>query len=266
MLSVYRDTVLDIQRNIGFRKANAAYANGGYEQALEMLNANLDLNIQEFVAVDWAAVATTVDLLGGIEVEVSAAEARATNRFIPETAKSVGKKKVLLPTSGGKLTLDGVQATTFARIRKGVGDDFARTDRQRLVIEKMVDKTRHSNLATINRVANEVFPMIKTSLGLPAVIGLAKDSFSYQMGENKGWPFEIVTTTMPMGNLGHQSVIVPKDLATNVVDLHAFLYGEENYKVSDAVKEISDRLVQLSGVVAPPRPAATEPSDSSDEQ
>ena len=132
LVSVYRDTLLDMT-NGKIQKCNSAYSRGGATQAINMLNMNLDLDIKKYVTVDFGAVADLIDMLGGIEVDVSTAEYKAVNKYIDETGMVAGKKAKHL-THGGVQTLDGVQATTYARIRKGVGDDYARTERQRKVV------------------------------------------------------------------------------------------------------------------------------------
>ena len=141
LVSVYRDTLMDMT-NGKIRKCNSAYSAGGPAQAINMLNMNLDLDIKKYVTVDFGAVADLIDMVGGIEVDVSTAEYKAVNEFIYETGQVAGKKVNPL-THAGLQKLDGVQATTYARIRKGVGDDYARTERQRLIIQKVAEKAKN---------------------------------------------------------------------------------------------------------------------------
>jgi LCP family protein required for cell wall assembly len=139
MCSVYRDSYLDTGEN-AFAKANAAYEKGGPEQAVNMLNKNLDLNITDYVAVDFNAMVEVVDLLGGVEIDVNEEEALYVNGYGEEVTKVTGKTtKEIEP---GLQTLDGVQATSYARILKGDGWDFKRTERQRLVLTKMFEKVK----------------------------------------------------------------------------------------------------------------------------
>ena len=134
MISVYRDTLLDLSDGT-LQKCNAAYSYGGPTQAVNMLNLNLDLDIQKYVTVDFSAIADAIDLLGGVEIEIKEEEIQYLNKFVQETADSAGKEAHRVETAGLQL-LDGVQATTYARIRSTAGGDFTRTERQRLVIEK----------------------------------------------------------------------------------------------------------------------------------
>lgn len=244
LVSVYRDTYLDMtDSKHGYRKANAAYAYGGYTQAVNMLNVNLDLDIEDYVSFDFNAVASAIDILGGVEIEITNQEAKAMLGYIEEVARLSGKKANYL-YKGGTYLLDGVQATAYARVRQTAGDDYKRTERQRLVIEKMVEKALQTDLLTINSLIDEIFPKIKTSFTNAELLLLAKDAFSYRLGENTGFPFEKTTA-----NLGYGlDCVVPVDLVCNVEQLHRFLFENEEYEVSYTVQQISDQIVKDTGV------------------
>jgi len=233
MASVYRDTLLDIGDN-SLQKCNAAYSYGGAEQAVNMLNKNLDLNITDYVTVDFKAVADAIDLLGGVEIDVQEEELDALNKYIKETAR-VAEKDAVEVESAGLQTLNGVQATTYARIRSTAGGDFVRTERQRLVIEKMVEKVKECDLPTINKIIDEVFPSIKTSFTSGDILNYAKYFLQYTLGETTGFPIEKATDQLA----GKGSVVIPVTLETNVQELHEFLYGTENYQVSATVSGLS---------------------------
>lgn len=241
MTSVYRDTLLDLTDG-RLQKCNSAYSYGGAQQAVSMLNMNLDLNIQKFVTVDFTAVSDVIDLLGGIQVQVSDAEARAVNKFIGETAR-VAKKKANRLNGGGLLTLDGVQATTYGRIRKGVGDDYARTERQRLIIQKAIEKALKSNLSTLNKIVDKVLPKIYTNFTKKEILSYGAGLAKYKIGETKGFPFDKSSGTIS----GKGSCVVPITLASNVTKLHEFLFGTTDYKPSSKVNTISGNIQYLVG-------------------
>ena len=241
MVSVYRDTVLDIKENY-LQKCNAAYAFGGPTQAINMINKNLDLNIQDYATVDFAAIATAIDLLGGIEIDVKQEEIKPLNKFVKETARVAGKKAKKVSEPGLQL-LDGVQATTYARIRSTAGGDFTRTERQRLVIEKIVEKTQTTDLATVNKIINEVFPTIKTSFSSAEILAYAKHFMKYEMVGSEGFPFEKTTATIS----GLGSIVIPVTLEDNVKQLHEFLFGTTDYQVSATVSAISNAVVARVG-------------------
>ena len=159
---MYRDSYLDIG-NSTYRKCNAAYANGGPEQAISMLNTNLDLNITDYVTVDFNAVVECVDLLGGVEMTVTDEEAVLMHGYMDEISKLTKKKSQVSVRGAGTIQMDGVQACAFARIRYTAGDDYKRTERQRTVLTAMVQKAQKADLNTINSLIDEVFGDIKTS-------------------------------------------------------------------------------------------------------
>ena len=105
MASVYRDTTVR-HADGKIHKANYAYFTGGPKDAINMLNRNFDLDIQDYVTVDFKALADVVDLLGGIEVEITDDEAQEMNRHIDGTGAVAGKKANHME-SGGTYTLDG---------------------------------------------------------------------------------------------------------------------------------------------------------------
>ena len=241
MISVYRDTILDIKDG-QLQKCNAAYSFGGPTQAINMLNKNLDLDIQDYATVDFAAIANAIDLLGGIEIDLKPEEIAPLNKFVKETARVAGKKAHTV-SEAGLQQLDGVQATTYARIRSTAGGDFTRTERQRLVIEKIAEKAQQSDLATINKIIDELFPTIKTSFTATEILSYAKDFMKYKIGESSGFPFDKTTATIS----GLGSIVIPVDLDTNVQELHKFLYDKEGYQPSSEVQAISGAIVSRVG-------------------
>ena len=241
LVSVYRDSYLDIG-NSTYRKCNSAYANGGPEQAISMLNTNLDLNITDYVTVDFNAVVECVDLLGGVEMTVTDEEAVLMHGYMDEISKLTKKKSEYLP-GAGTYTMDGVQACAFARIRYTAGDDYKRTERQRAVLTAMIQKAQKSDLKTINSLIDEVFGDIKTSYSNTDLITLASQVFNYSLGETTGFPFEKNTVTL--GSKG--SVVVPCDLKSNVIQLHQFLYDDTEYEPTDTVKSNSEKIISDTG-------------------
>lgn len=236
MVSVYRDTLLDLSDG-SYQKCNAAYSYGGPVQAINMLNMNLDLDIQDYVTVDFGAIADTIDLLGGVEIDVKDEELQYLNKYLNETARSAGKQAHPVEKSGLQL-LDGTQATTYARIRSTAGGDFTRTERQRLVIEKMVEKAKSTDLLTINNIIDKVFPQVSTSLTLPEILNYATAYSEYKLTENEGFPFDQTTDTIS----GLGSIVIPQDLVSNVTKLHAFLFGSDNYTPSSTVQTLSANI------------------------
>ena len=243
LVSVYRDSYLDTGGGT-YRKCNSAYANGGPEQAVTMLNRNLDLDITDYVTVDFNAVVECVDLLGGVTIpEVTDDEAVLMRGYMDEINKLTKNDSPYLTSGGTNVEMDGVQACAYARIRYTAGDDYRRTERQRTVIAAMVEKAQKSNLKTINGLIDTIFSDIKTSFSNTDLIALAAQVFNYSLGETTGFPFEKNTTTL--GNKG--SVVVPCDLESNVIQLHVFLYDDQEYTPTDTVKNNSAQIINDTG-------------------
>ncbi|MBP3421615.1 MAG: LCP family protein [Lachnospiraceae bacterium] len=245
LVSVYRDTYLNLG-NDSYNKANTAYSQGGPKQAINMLNMNMDLNITDYVTVGWAAVADTVDALGGIQIEVDSEELEHLNNYQVETSQSLGRDYTKL-TQTGMVTLDGVQAVSYCRIRYTAGDDFKRAERQREVIQALADKAKKASPEKLDQIANEVFPQTATSLTLSEILDLLKDIASYEIVDNSGFPVgEYRSTGVFSARIG--DCVIPADLETNVVILHEFLFGDvSDYEPSAAVQEYGDKIRSDTG-------------------
>ena len=236
MVSVYRDTLLDLSEGT-YQKCNGAYSYGGPVLAINMLNMNLDLDIEDYVTVDFGAIADAIDLLGGIEIELTEEEVPVLNKYLLETADSAGKESYFIG-SPGLQALDGVQATTYARIRSTAGGDFARTERQRIVVEKMFEKAKKADLATINEIIDKVFPQVSTSFTLQELLMYASAYSEYTLAGNMGFPQDNYMDTVS----GLGSIIVPDDLVSNVTKLHEFLFGTTGYTPSSTVQNVSSNI------------------------
>jgi LCP family protein required for cell wall assembly len=242
LVSVYRDTYLAVG-NGKYYKSNNAYASGGAKQAVQMLNSNLDLDIKEYVCVDWAAMVEVIDDLGGLDLEITQAEMSQINKYKKDVDLVTGKTTPDV-TQYGLIHLDGTQATTYARIRKLAGDDFKRASRQRIVLQAILEKAKNADLGTLTNICNTVVDDISTSLSLSQILSLAKDVTSYKISSTTGFPFELTTKDMPvMGD-----TVIPADLATNVKELHEYLFEDYSYVPSQTVQTISETIVNNSGI------------------
>lgn len=244
LISIFRDTYL----NVGdgkYNKANYAFARGGAEQAVQMLNTNLDLTITEYACVDWAALIEAIDALGGIEIELTDAEVTYINKYVTDMHSEIGSDLDLVSSSGTQ-TLSGVQATAYARIRYTAGSDFKRASRQRIVLEAMLNKAKQSDLGTLLDICNLVFDDISTSLELTEIIGLASHVTEYNIHSTTGFPFEL--TTGDVGSVG--DCVIPVGLEDDITQLHYFMFGVENYDPSATVKAISNTIIAKTGVTA----------------
>lgn len=245
LVSVYRDTYLNVNDRNTYNKINAAYASGGPEAAVKALNKNLDLNITHYATFNWKAVATVINILGGVDIEISPSEFYYINAFITETVKGTGIGSTQL-SGPGLQHLDGVQAVAYGRLRL-MDSDYARTERQRIVIQKAFDKVKTADLSTLNDVVGHVFSMCATNIEFGDLAGLVKDVAKFHMGETSGFPAARGEARIKIGN-DKLSCVIPQTLESNVISLHNFLFGDENYVPSEMVKEISAKIASVSGL------------------
>ena len=251
LVSVYRDTYLrigeDSEGNGQYSKANAAYAKGGAEQFLNMLNTNLDLNVTDFVSVDFQAVAEAVELLGGIDVELKEEEVVHLNNYCVETSKVTGMDYTPLEKKEGTHHLNGVQTVAYARIRYTAGNDFRRAARQREVIYKIVERAKNSDIATLSKILDKVFPNIYTSFTKAEILQMGMSMLSYDIEDQTGFPFDHLYGQRVKDAMGGKDVVLPVTLESNGIKLHEFLYPEDSYTPSEEVKAYSQRIVDQSG-------------------
>ena len=260
LISVYRDSFLAVDDDDDLRKLNAAYAKGGPTGAVAALNKNLDLDIKEYVAVDFNAVMEVVDALGGIELDISSQEAETMKIYINEMNEVMGTNGTAV-SGPGLQTVNGIQALAYCRDRYSGGDDYGRTERQRTVISKIVEKAKAASLPTLNKVIDELFPDISTSLSSSEILGLAAGIKDYELADTQGWPFQLTTERMG-GKLG--DVVVPTDLETNVNLLHQYLFDVEDYETTQTVKNISKSVINETGKTASDTVRDTNPFTAED--
>ena len=260
LISVYRDSFLAVDDDDNLRKLNAAYAKGGPTGAVAALNKNLDLDIKEYVAVDFNAVMEVVDALGGIELDISSKEAETMKIYINEMNEVMGTNGTAV-SGPGLQTVNGIQALAYCRDRYSGGDDYGRTERQRTVISKIVEKAKAASLPTLNKVIDKLFPDISTSLSSSEILGLAAGIKDYELADTQGWPFQLTTERMG-GKLG--DVVVLTDLETNVNLLHQYLFDVEDYETTQTVKNISKSVINETGKTASDTVRDTNPFTAED--
>lgn len=261
LVSLYRDTYMrvdeDSEGNGIYNKCNSAYLRGGPEQAINMLNTNLDLDIENYVSVDFSAMATVVDCLGGLDIPLTYQEIIHTNNHCVETSEQTGIDYTPIEIPDPKpedetaivdtYHLNGVQVTAYCRIRQTLSGDMGRTERQRLVLKLLTEKAKSAGLGTLNDILDQVFPLIQTNFSKSELIRLGMNIFNYSMGENTGFPVDYVMgadLTVPATGL---DCVIPTTLETNVKYLHEFLFSDEDYQPSDIVKIRSDFIAQNTG-------------------
>ena len=246
LISIYRDMYSMIDESGKFHKFNQAYVEGGPEQALETLNRNLDLDIKDYITVNWKAVIDAINILGGVDLEITDAEFKYMNSFIAKTVEATGVGSYELERAGMN-HLDGVQAVAYARLRL-MDTDFNRTERQRKVVSLAFDKAKQANFSTLYSILVAVLPQTSTNVGIDDLIPFAKDISKYHLSETTGFPFDKDTKKMHK-----RDYVIPITLKSNVIALHQMLYGNISgytYTPSETVSKISNKIIKDTGLGA----------------
>lgn len=176
LTSIMRDSLVEVE-GYGYQKINAAYSLGGPKLAIKTLNQVFKLNIQDYATVDFVSMAEIIDMVGGIEAELTMAEVRNANMQIWEMAAVRGMEYREL-TEPGLQTLNGIQAVAYARIRKtatinGTVDDAGRTERQRLVMRQLFQKALNLEISEYPTMIKALLPCMETSLSYNDIFKLA---------------------------------------------------------------------------------------------
>ena len=264
MVSVYRDTMLGIYNKDGqfkeYFKVNSAFSNGGAEAAINTLNKNLDLDLTDYVTVNFGGVARIIDTLGGIKVNLTKGEKQQINYHMKSTVSSTGRRGKKVKKAGKNIKLNGVQAATYCRIRKAtfidpetgerISNDFGRAARQRSVIKKLVESAKKAGVGQLEDMVDEVLNsdskkdrIISTSFDFDSIVNLIPVLFDFELNGSEGFPSRLQT-----GTYNGASYVVPQTLATNVKTLHKYLYGEKNYQPTATVNDASFSITSRTGV------------------
>ncbi|WP_300902897.1 LCP family protein [uncultured Clostridium sp.] len=155
LTSIMRDSFVTISSR-GQDKINHAYAFGGPQLAIKTLNENFDLNIEDFVAVNFTTMPKIIDKLGGVTINI--------------TDEEVSRVPGIY--TAGTYNLTGQQALAYSRIRYASGGDYVRTDRQRTVLSKVFEKLISTNVTQYPSILSEILPMVKTSLEYSEILDL----------------------------------------------------------------------------------------------
>ncbi len=193
-------------------KLNASYAHGGAQLTMDTIEYNFDVDIDNYVLVDFEMFREIVDSIGGITVEITQREAD----FINRTTKSV--------VQAGINELDGKKALIYARIRK-LDSDFYRTMRQRKVISAIIEKIKEINPLELVGVIQSILPMITTDLRPLSMIitGIsALGCLNIEKIEQMQIPADDAYVSKKISG---QSALVP-DMDKNIESLKEFIYGE----------------------------------------
>ena len=239
LTSIYRDTYVYIDGH-GYDKITHAYAYGGPELAINTINKNFDLNISEFVAVNFDAVVDIIDAVGGVNIKIESAELNYINDYIRAVDQQMGTSTSKI-TKTGNQNLSGVQALAYSRIRYTAGGDYKRTERMRDVLNAGFDKIKTLSVWKLNNLADILLPKVYTNITSGDIIAMLPEVAQYNVTASIGWPYEVKGITLD------RWYGVPVTLESNVKRLHKELFGNDGYEVSSKVKEYSNGIIKKTG-------------------
>ncbi len=267
LVSLYRDTLLRMTTrdgDIDYEKANSAYFRTGVEGALNMLNNNLDLDITEYVLVNFEGLTHIIDALGGIDINITEDEAYYINGYLTETRKITGLDTPDV-SENGYVHLTGLQATAYCRIRyvtftdeNGVEyiNDYGRTARQRYVLNTLLQKAKAAGISQVLNVADTLIKknnvnghrIISTNIEWTRIVDLLTVAVDCNLTETFGFPYDVYT---PESGRPYYGYVVPMGLKQNVTRLHSHLFPDKNYAPSDMVDRINDYIINETGIYPP---------------
>lgn len=170
LTSIMRDSYVYIE-GYGNDKINHAYAYGGPELSIRTINENFGLNIQDFVSVNFSSLPKIIDILGGVDIEITEEELQYINSYINDINSKDGSNSPNISYAGVQ-HLDGTQALAYSRIRYTAGGDYKRTERQRTVLEVLFSKLTSASIGSYNSLLNEVLPYVQTNLNAGDILSL----------------------------------------------------------------------------------------------
>lgn len=259
MNSVYRDTYLltrNAEGNSIISKANSAYYRNGPLGAVNMLNENFDLDITDYVVVNFWGLENIIDVLGGIRLKITDIEKERLNLYMAEKCEAGHEAFIPLEESGEDVQLTGAQATAFCRLRDCAfesptdgeiyTDDYARTARQRYTLTELIIQSKENGMLNLLLKANDLFEanggerkFIQTSLSIKNICKILGTAYDMTLGENRAFP-DINYQYNKILDVG--DCIVADTLEENVTLMHDFMYKTSGYEPTNDLKIVADKI------------------------
>ena len=252
MVSILRDTIMRMEEGTTrhtYDKANAQYVQSDVTSMLSMINRNLDLDIDEYVVVDWYGVAVAITQLGGIELTIPRGDMLGDFwGYHTETMRFTGIVEPWIDQPGTYNML-GTHAVAYCRMRyRGIEDD-GRAAHHREVISKCLDKAKgilaQGDINRLINVANTALSNCKTNITLPNLLYTITQLSTFNVGETRQFPMDY-TSGRHLGNYyskyGAVDVMVANDFAGEVTSLHEFLFNDTTYQPSEFIRNISYQM------------------------
>lgn len=222
MSSIMRDTYVKINGH-GETKINHAYAYGGPQLAIRTLNENFNLDIRDYVAVDFFNAEALIDAMGGVTIDIDQDEIGLINTYAAGVA-NIEKKSVPAIKATGPQTLNGLQAVAYSRIRYTAGGDFVRTERQRTVLSAMVKKMQSLKPTEIPSAVSKLLPFTETSMSSMDIIKLGTKVITTKkmVLEQERFPIDGYCKGKMMDGVWY----LVADMESTVEQLHKYIYED----------------------------------------
>lgn len=245
LISIMRDSYLQMRglntSKMMLDKITHAHAFGGPINTCSAINRAMDLNIKEFVVMNWKAVVDAVDSLGGINLDIKPNEIRDLNRWGPETARNTGSKWKPV-NSPGKQVLTGAQAATYCRIRKTSGGDPARNNRYKNTIKALLSKAKSNPLA-VDKMLDKVLPQVQSNMKTLQILDMVPKITTFDVKKSVKWPYDYWG-----GKIRGKWLAVPKTLKSNNEKLYNEAFPEIKYVISNTANQINNLIINNTGI------------------
>ena len=221
--SIMRDTYVNVEGH-GMNIITHAYAYGGAALAVKTLNTTFDLNIKNYVTVDFFGLEKIIDSVGGIDLNITSEEVKYINGYISETSKLQNEPAPYIKKSGLQ-RLNGRQAVAYCRIRYTEGGDFKRTERQRTVLTKVLEKVKAGGITKFPSIVTTLLPYTETNLDQASIIKLGTSILTTDIST-------IDTVRFPVEGYYQEYMIngthpIEADLKALTDQLHKFIYDDQ---------------------------------------
>lgn len=226
--SIMRDSIVNVE-GYGSRKITESHNLGGPLLTLKTINQNYNLNIKDYVQVNFFGLAKIIDYIGGIQINLTKDEVTMKDYAINYYIREISNIEKITPqyiTTAGTHNLNGIQAVSYARIRYVGNDDFQRTERQRTVLSTILKKLSTKNIADVGGVADTLAPYVETTLKSNDIISMATYILTHKMTnfEQARVPYDGMYKEQKIN--GQDGLSWDKQATIN--KLHQFIFGSDN--------------------------------------
>ena len=223
LISIPRDSYVNVP-GYGYTKINHSYAYGGEQLTIKTINSNFGLDISEYITIDFSGLIHIINAIGGIELDITAAERDVLNQYLKASYEITGKEYVPM-TEYGHVTLNGEQALAHSRDRY-VGNDFDRARRQRDVLISVMKKLSNMDASAISALISDSFlGEVKTNVNVTEYMGLLTSI----LANKSDYLGNIISVQVPSEDYGYDKFIdgvyyFGFDLELAKQDLYTYIY------------------------------------------